>query len=66
MRSESYKISECCHSDCWLLDTYDDQPCWGQVVVSAEEYSEDDSWWIHECEGHYEVYDGVEQYKKEL
>lgn len=59
-KSASYKQADCCRGvDCVLLDAYDDQPCWGQVTVVDEDYTEDDWWWVHACEGHAQHRDGV-------
>lgn len=53
---DSYKKGTCCpEADCYLFGT-DAEPCWGQVAVVAEEYNEDDCWWIHACEGHEDYY----------
>lgn len=52
MKAASYKKSECCGANCDLLDCYDDQPCWGEVDVIDEDWTEDDWWWVHACEGH--------------
>lgn len=54
-KSDSYKQATCCQDkDCFLLDTNDNEPCWGQVEVVGEDclpgYS--DCWWIHGCQGH--------------
>lgn len=52
MKSISYKQATCCSDiDCYLLDA-DSEICWGQVYVISEEYTEDDYWWVHACEGH--------------
>lgn len=51
MRLPSYKSADCCKDvDC--LYENDVTPCWGQVTVVDESYSDDDWWWIHACEGH--------------
>lgn len=53
MKSKSYKQADCCgDNDCNLLGYNDNEPCWGQVRVQDEEWTEDDYWWIHRCEGH--------------
>ena len=36
-------------------------PCWGTVDVVAEEYDDEDHWWIHECKGHEGFYDGKDR-----
>lgn len=48
-----------CGDGCWADGSSVDQPdsiwagpCWGQVEVIDEDYTEDDHWWIHGCEGH--------------
>lgn len=52
-KKESYRSAECCaDGDCYILDSQKNEPCWGQVTVVAEEYTDDDYWWIHVCEGH--------------
>ena len=53
-KKESYKSTECCvDGDCYMLDSEENEPCWGQVTVVAKEYTDDDDyWWIHACEGH--------------
>lgn len=54
--SESYKISECCGSECYC--SYEKEQCYGQVHIIGEEFEYDeygnkiDSYWIHLCEGH--------------
>ena len=60
-KSKSYKEASCCQDcNCHLLDVYEQETCWGQVTVIAEDYTEDDYWWIHSCEGHEDcVYSGV-------
>ncbi len=61
MKLPSYKQADCCVNcdcDCDYLNWYDNEPCWGQVTVVDEIYSDDDSWWIHACEGHAERNDG--------
>ena len=60
----SYNPAFCCGSDCWAHEMNPAEPCWGNVEVVDEEYSDDDYWWIHECQGHLGVRDG-ETYKHE-
>jgi len=59
-KSESYKESKCCNSDCHYeyLST-EQEPCWGEVEVVGEDCTEDFSecWWIHACKGHIKFYD---------
>ena len=64
-KAESYKQATCCDlHDCHLLDLNEGEVCWGQVTVIAEDYTEDDYWWIHSCEGHEDcIYSGP--YKSE-
>jgi hypothetical protein len=47
-----YNPDACCGDDCWAHELYVNQPCWGDVRVVDEEYTDDDYRWIHECEGH--------------
>lgn len=63
-RSPSYRPSECCNADCFHGS--ESEPCWGEVVVVGEEYSQDDHWWIHVCQGHLECYDGDWKYRPEV
>ena len=49
-RSPSYRPSECCNADCHLGT--ETEPCWGEVEVVDEEYDEQDSYWVHACQGH--------------
>lgn len=59
----SYKTADCCKDkDCDWLDATSTEPCYGQVTVVDEIYTEDDCWWVHACEGHAGVTDG-EKYK---
>lgn len=64
MNSKTYNPKACCNSPCDLED--DETPCWGDVDVIDEQYTQDysDYWWIHSCEGHWYYYDGGE-YKKQ-
>lgn len=63
--SASYGRQRCCFADCVHLNRKDDEPCWGEIFVTDEVYNDEDSWWIHECEGHYGCYSGEEKYKLE-
>lgn len=49
-----YNPDACCGNDCWAFPGNENEPCWGDVRVVDEEYTDDgeDYWWIHECEGH--------------
>jgi hypothetical protein len=64
MKSESYKISDCCGADCNFENNSSDEPCWGEVEVVGEEYNDEDYWWIHACQGHLYI-DWGEKYKRE-
>lgn len=65
-KREFYKSVRCCtDTDCYRLDSEDAEPCWGQVRVIAEDYDEDDYWWIHACEGH-EDCPYLDKYKPEF
>jgi hypothetical protein len=52
----------CCYEEeCWAHDSEALNPeavwagpCWGKGEVIDEEYTEDEHWWIHACEGHRE------------
>jgi hypothetical protein len=55
--SESYNPSSCCGADCFAYGKNENEPCWGDVFVAAEEGCGDDWWWIHECQGHEDCYD---------
>lgn len=55
-RSPSYRPAECCNAEC--PHDREDEPCWGEVEVIDEHYTEDDSWWVHACQGHKGVYEG--------
>lgn len=53
-----------CAGDCWADGSLDYQPdaiwagpCWGQVEVIDEDYTDEDHWWIHGCEGHRDRYE---------
>lgn len=56
-RLPSYISGDCC-PDCDCQMGSESQPCWGECRVVAEEYTEDDHWWIHACEGHEDCWDG--------
>lgn len=56
MNSPTYDPSTCCGSDCFADGNEEDEPCWGPVRVIEEEYSGDDWYWVHACEGHKEDY----------
>lgn len=60
MKAPSYKRANCCGDECVLLDVYDDQPCWGQVVVIGEDTWDNDWCWVHACEGHAMHREGVQ------
>ena len=45
-------VSECCGSPC----SFEDESCEGEISVIDEEYTEEDSWWIHACEKHEKSY----------
>ena len=62
--SPSYRPSECCNADC--LSDSEKEPCWGVVVVVAEDsFGDDDYYWVHQCEGHINYYDGDCKYVPE-
>lgn len=48
----------CCHAEeCWAHDETNPTAiwfgqCWGESSVIDEDYTDDDHWWIHGCEGH--------------
>ena len=53
-RLPSYKDADCCFQlDCCFGDTKS-EPCWGQTTVVDEICAEEDSSWVHACEGHAE------------
>lgn len=56
-RSPSYRSSECCNADCHLGTVT--EPCWGEVEVVDEEYDEQDYYWVHACQGHKILWDGI-------
>ena len=63
----SYGIKKCCNSDCYKLGENKNEPCWGEICAVDEIYwgYDDDSSWIHSCEGHYDQYDDKKaQYKR--
>lgn len=39
-----------------MLDARDEEVCWGEVNVVDEEYTDDEHWWIHACQGHWSGY----------
>jgi hypothetical protein len=53
---KSYGKKRCCGADCDLGTPQ--KPCWGNVKVVDELYTEDDYVWIHACEGHQNIRDG--------
>lgn len=52
MKLKSYK--KCyCGVDCYNINDHKEgEPCWGEVHAVSEVVTEDDSWYIHACEGH--------------
>ena len=67
-QSSSYRPSECCHADC-VCGSFSEpsEPCWGTVVVVGEDYDDDeDSYWVHACEGHVNCHDGDSKYTPEV
>lgn len=50
-----YNPEACCGKDCYALYN-EDEPCWGDVYVEDEEWTEDDYYWVHACEGHLGTY----------
>ena len=64
--SPSYNPKACCGCHCFALGLEVDQPCWGDVDVAAEEECGDgDYYWVHECQGHRDCYDGSREYQPE-
>lgn len=54
MNNSSYKL--CCnYGSCWN-ERDEAEPCWGVTEAIDEEYTEDDYWWIHGCQGHLEYF----------
>ena len=58
-----------CQSDCFKFGQNENEPCWGEVVaideVCYEADGEDDSYWIHSCQGHINMYESNEEYELE-
>jgi len=51
--SKSYNPASCCGDDCsFNWHATEEEPCWGDVEVIDEIYSETDWSWIHACQGH--------------
>lgn len=46
--TESYKKCEFCNADCVHMDTNENEPCWGKVIIEFEGDGEN----IHTCRGH--------------
>jgi len=61
----SYNPKACCGDNCFALGYNPVEPCWGDVSVTEEEVSTNEAWWIHECKGHANCYNGG-KYKPEL
>jgi len=62
-KSKSY--TQChCHGDCFMLgaNKNKNEPCWGEVVAIDEILDEDESYWIHACEGHEGMYQSGDEY----
>lgn len=63
-KSQSYKpCNKHCKADCFLLDIYENEPCWGQVNPYG--ISGDDDF-CHACEGHYGRAEGNAKYEPEI
>lgn len=62
MKDESYKTCQGCDADC--PHDSDEEPCWGEVKVIDEIYTDDDYYWVHCCEGHEDIWDKNGKYKK--
>jgi len=60
-RLPSYLSADCCPADC-NMGWKKEEPCWGRTTVVGEIYCEDDHWWIHGCEGHALMADGLGDY----
>ena len=60
-----YNPSACCGDDCFMFERNPEEPCWGDVSVASEEYSDyhEEYIWIHECEGHAGCYDYGDKYQ---
>lgn len=54
-----YDPDSCClGGSCFAEDSpFQKGTCWGGCQVEAEEYSDDDYWWVHACEGHRGTYE---------
>lgn len=61
------KIKCDCGADCDFTKT-DPRPCWGEVHAIDEIETGDGYEWVHACEGHAGVYDGIgyEEEQKEV
>jgi hypothetical protein len=59
--SKSYNPGACCGGHCFKYQ-WDEGPCWGDVEVIDEEWTEEDSWWIHSCQGHKNMYPEYHSY----
>jgi hypothetical protein len=56
--SKSYNAASCCGDDCsYNYLSTEGEPCWGEVEVVGEDYSEYDWTWYHACQGHHNFYD---------
>jgi hypothetical protein len=54
----------CCGADCvYEYDQAKYGQCWGRVQAVDEEYDDEDHWFVHACEGHYEMYPGSDATK---
>lgn len=49
------KPCDCGSLRCDYADVQEIEPCWGEITVVDEVYTEDDYWWVHACEGHEDV-----------
>jgi hypothetical protein len=54
--SPTYNPGACCTADCCFGN--DEEPCWGDVEVVGEDWNEEDSTWIHACQGHLHMWEG--------
>lgn len=56
---DCYNPSACCDTDCNLLGSNPEEPCWGDVsVVDEVEDENGDYVWVHSCSGHWDsLYD---------
>jgi hypothetical protein len=57
-RLPSYKPADCCPNTHCHSGYDSSRPCWGQTTVVGEDYTDDDHWWTHACEGHAGYCDG--------